>query len=368
MAALATGDSAEILKLRQPDHLDSRAAQCIHLALQQRLGNAGPVVLGNRNSQDYSRIHQRSTTSYVVQVFEEEAGPGWPVRRGEEVWCFAGDTFFGRHVLPAMLRPERSREVIRRVTRITGGAALVVNLEGVLVPSVANPKAQRPLAMDEAFAIKCMSELGVRVAGLANNHALDLGLSAREQTAAALKRAGIEPLHDGEWLDCGRFRLLGLTDLCNGSEPRFHRLSEDGVANLMGKFGGGKPGIVFVHWGDEWQAPAGPRQKVLQEWLTAPVGGGVVTGEHGSMILQSRPSGLSLVLGAHPHVASDRLQLTGPDRVIVAASLGNLIFDQPRGTGALVEVRFFPCGTHAVRRIPLGNVLTAGKDFSGHSD
>ena len=42
---------------------------------------------------------------------------------------------------------------------------------------------------------------------------------------------------------------------------------------------------------------------------------------------------------------------------LVSLSLGNFLFDQENGSGALAEVRFFENGTFATRWIPLGNLL-----------
>jgi poly-gamma-glutamate capsule biosynthesis protein CapA/YwtB (metallophosphatase superfamily) len=134
-------------------------------------------------------------------------------------------------------------------------------------------------------------------------------------------------------------------------------LREDEITRLMEQAGSDKPAVAFMHWGEEWQPALGERQKSVLGWLAAPVGGGV----DGDAIIRARPSSLALVLGGHAHVASEGLQLHRWD-VVVGPSMGNLVFDQPRGNGALVEVRFFPGGTHAVRWIPIGNVLT------GHSD
>lgn len=365
MAALVTGEPGVVMGLNQPDHLDSRAAQYVHMELQRRLGNSGPVVIGNRNSQDYSRIIQERTTSYIAQVFEKEPGPGWPVRKGEELWYFAGDTFFGRHVFAALSKPERAAEVLGRVKRITRGAPLVVNLEGVMVPKVADPRAQRPLAMDQEFALKCLKDLGVKVACLANNHALDLGPEARAHSAALLKENGIEPLLDRQSLDLGKFRITGLTDICNESAPMFNRLSEEDLGIARNEPGAGKPTFLMIHWGVEWEAAIGERQQYLLDRLVAPLPSTVIHGAEGEMILQSRPSALSLILGSHPHVASKELSLHS--KVLVAPTMGNLIFDQPRGSGALIEVRFFPCGTYAVRQIPLGNVLKAVVAGEPHS-
>lgn len=358
MNTLALGDARSAAALRQPDHLDSRAAQYVHMTLQRRLGHRGHCVIGNRNSQDGSVIHQATTTSYVVQVFEKEQAHGWPARAGEEVWYFGGDTFFGRNVLPLLSKPERFEEVIGRITRITGGAPLVVNLEGIMIPRVADPHAQRPLAMPEDFALKCLRTLNVRAVGLANNHSLDLGPRGLEHTVDFLRNSGIEPFVHGETLDLGKFRIIGLTDLVNESHPRLDRLGEREISKITGSLGNGKPGIAFVHWGEEWKPELQPRQEKVLGWLTAPVGGKTIVEDGREMTYQPSRGSLALVIGAHPHEASLKFHLRAGRRVLVAPSIGNLIFDQPQGDGSLVEVRFFPCGTHATRLIPIGNTLS----------
>ena len=158
--------------LRQPENLDSKAAQFVHMLLEQRVHHARPAVIANRNSQAYVSYSQEQTTSYVVQVYEPDAPPppAWPPAAGDAVWFFAGDAFFGRHVATLLAQPARAESVRRTVLGITQGHPLVVNLEGVIVPEVTNPAgAERVLVMEEAFTVDWLKSLHVKLAGIANN-------------------------------------------------------------------------------------------------------------------------------------------------------------------------------------------------------
>ncbi len=92
MNALALSDPEAVTHLRQPVHLDSKAAQFVQMALQRRVHNASPVVIANRNSQAYTKFRQERTTSYIVQVYEPDDPPpaAWPPGPGEAVWFFRG--------------------------------------------------------------------------------------------------------------------------------------------------------------------------------------------------------------------------------------------------------------------------------------
>jgi poly-gamma-glutamate synthesis protein (capsule biosynthesis protein) len=172
----------------------SKAAQFVQMALQRRVHRASPIVMANRNSQAYTRMRLEQTTSYIVQVYEPDNPPAaaWPPGPGEMVWFFAGDTFFGRSVASLLARPDRAEAVRERILRITQGHPLAVNLEGVIADSL--PDAKRPrraLVMEREFTLNWLKALNVRVAGLANNHALDGGETGLAQTASALANAGI---------------------------------------------------------------------------------------------------------------------------------------------------------------------------------
>ena len=176
--ALALGDPEAVLRLRQPGHLDSKAAQFVQMALQRRVHRASPIVIANRNSQAYTRMRLEQTTSYIVQVYEPDDPPAaaWPPGPGEMVWFFAGDTFFGRGVASLLSRPDRAEAVRETILRITQGHPLAVNLEGVIADSLPDAKrVRRALVMEKEFTLDWLKALNVRLAGLSNNHALDGG-------------------------------------------------------------------------------------------------------------------------------------------------------------------------------------------------
>lgn len=74
---------------------------------------------------------------------------------------------------------------------LTGGDAVVVNLEGPLGEGAETSSAQRLVNAPGAAA--ALARAGVRVAGVENNHARDLGAAGREATRAGLLAAGVLP-------------------------------------------------------------------------------------------------------------------------------------------------------------------------------
>ena len=70
-------------------------------------------------------------------------------------------------------------------------------------------------------------------------------------------------------------------------------------------------------------------------------------------------SPVTAIFGAHPHVDSGRPEPWRAGHGLVCRSLGNFLFDQINGSGALAEVRFFEDKTFAVRWIPVRNLLKA---------
>jgi poly-gamma-glutamate synthesis protein (capsule biosynthesis protein) len=70
---------------------------------------------------------------------------------------------------------------------------------------------------------------------------------------------------------------------------------------------------------------------------------------------------VSLIAGAHPHQAYQRVEALAGGETAVAYSLGNFLFDQfsDRASGAILEVRFFPQGTFFARLVPMPNFYEA---------
>jgi hypothetical protein len=330
LRVLSAGEPQGVISLTQPQHLDSRGAQYLQLRLQKQVYQARGAVVASRNSQEYATQPLQSTTSYLVQVYSPENLPISGVQR----FFFAGDTFFGRYLAGKLARRPWRESLVRRVRQLTGGAPLIVNLEGVAMAECpANPPPLK-LCMAARPALTLLKDLNVVAVSLANNHSHDFGDPACRTMERLLADAGIVGLENGAVKDFGLFRLTALTDLDNRQEP-VRALLRDADLNRFDGLKPDKPRFVFLHWGEEFRAVPGPRERALAAGLAG--------------------RGVELVIGCHPHRAGG---LTGGRRQCLAFSLGNFIFDQsrPEVSGALLEVVFYPQGTYFLRLHPLGNL------------
>ena len=334
---LAPGDPDLAWQLEQPRHVDSRAAQYLQLRLQREVFQAGLRVAARRDSGDYGCPPSGESTSYMVHVYTQD-GAAQVLPKDVPRFFFAGDAFFGRHLAP-FLAPLPDKEESRAnlcalASSLTGGAPLILNLEGALQDSC--PPTDNPftLCMERAAALDILGRLNVRAASLANNHSHDLGDGAYAATRETLALAGILPLEHGALTDMGPFTLAALTDIDNNAEPRYRRISEADL-DFLDQAPENKPLFALVHWGEEYSPAPGPREEKLQARL--------------------RKHGVEFTLGCHSHRASALACETGG---CVQHSLGNFVFDQygPRVSGALLEVAFFPGGVYFPRLVPLPNL------------
>jgi AmmeMemoRadiSam system protein B len=330
LRVLSTGDPEAVIGLKQPQHLDSRGAQYLQLRLQKQVYQARPTVMASRNSQEYTTQPLDATTSYLVQVYSPEHLPV----PGVQSFCFAGDTFFGRYLAAKLARPAWRQGLVKRVRQLTGGAPLIVNLEGVVMAECpANPGPLK-LCMATQPALDILRGLNVVAVSLANNHTHDFGELAYRAMQGLLTAAGISVLENGAVNDLGPFQLAAATDLDNREQP-LRALLTAADLRRFDAMPPHKPRVAFLHWGQEFTATPGPREHALAARLA--------------------DGGVELVIGSHPHRAGG---LTGDRRQCLAYSLGNFIFDQrrPEVSGALLEVMFYPQGTYFLRLHPLGNL------------
>lgn len=339
LQVLALGDPAEALRLDQPRNIDSRGALYVQMRLQQELFGASCSVLMSRNSQHYAQEPVVESTSYVAAEWAASGGDGWAPAE-VETWVFGGDFFCGRHLAARAADPDGRRALARELLGATRGAPMVLNLEGPLAaacPEPSGPAAPWFLCMDAAPALDLLGLLNVRAAGVANNHARDLGDEGSAQTLEFLDQAGIAALAPGRGMDMGPFRLVAFTDLDNNPEPARNLLGDADwqALDAVDSLDGGKPLVAMVHWGQEYRPGMDARQEFLARKLM----------EHG----------VDLVVGAHSHCAGG---LSCSEAGCVMASLGNFLFDQAgeRVSGKLLRVRFFPQGTFALQVLVLKNV------------
>ena len=335
---IASGSLDQLAGLKQPAHLDSAGALYVQTRLQQGLG-AAPLVIANDNAQQYEEKPSDSTTSYMVILFGR-FGPEFndPSPDDVAVYYLAGDTNFGRGMKLALLDPEAADRVAEAVLARTKGRPLVVNLEGVILPNVPQALDDMTLAMPEDLAIAWLKRLKVAGAGLANNHAYDLGASGYAETTRALDAAGIRWFGQGEALELPGLDIVGLSDLDTNGSPQVDLITGALLDRLV-REDGSKPVVAYVHWGREYVAEPSAREAALAD--------------------EMRLRSTAVIVGAHPHVASKGVVAHGGGDTAEVYSLGNFLFDQhaARGSsGQLVELRVFRQGTVFVRTIDLPNL------------
>lgn len=334
LRVLAAGDEAAVLDLDQPGHLDSKAAQWLMMRLQRKVFGASGVVLRNRNAIHYGGdINEPETTSYITQVFSAETIPGLALP-GRRV-CFGGDTHFGRAVASRLAKVGEAQRIEKAILAATGGAPLILNLEGVMLPEVPSKlRHSFQIGMRRDLALEWLKRLNVTAVSLANNHRHDFGVEAFLAMKRDLEAAGVAVVENGSMLELGDFCLGAATDVENSPEPAWELLTSASFENWQTSK---KPLFGFLHWGAEYAATPSIRERLVASWLER--------------------SGAELIVGAHPHRPSPGWERGGGS--LRWFSMGNLLFDQndPRNSGGIIEVRFLDQGTWTARWLPLGNVF-----------
>jgi AmmeMemoRadiSam system protein B len=334
---LAAGRPDAIVGLQQPQHTDSRGAQYLQLRIQREVFRARPVVMFNANSRAFSHEEEARTTSYVVQLYEPRPSPQvGQDAPGSKVYCFGGDTFFGRGILRILTDPPQGEAVLREMQHVLNGCRLVVNLTGVVVPELPVGLDEGTLAMPAALTFEWLRALNVTAVSLANNHAMDLGSAAFDAMEQILTEGGIKVLKQGAIADLGSFRLAAFTDLDNRTGRSSGMIGDDDIARLAHSTAR-PPLFAMINWGQDYVPTPAPRQRAIVDAL--------------------RQAAVSLIVGVHPHLAATDFDLLGGGQALSIHSLGNFLFDQsaPRASGSVLEVRMFEQGTFFARLVPIPN-------------
>ena len=106
-------------------------------------------------------------------------------------------------------RGEFQENLIAKVLKVTGGAKLIVNLEGVIMPEGVREVGPYDLWMEAALALPLLQRLNVWAVTLANNHSRDFGPAAYQNMVRLLENKGIIALENGDIKDMQHFRLGG---------------------------------------------------------------------------------------------------------------------------------------------------------------
>jgi poly-gamma-glutamate capsule biosynthesis protein CapA/YwtB (metallophosphatase superfamily) len=179
----------------------------------------------------------------------------------------------------------------------------------VAVANLESPLTVRPSSADqdlhaEPAAVAALQAAGFDVVSLANNHALDAGQAGLDETALTLTGAGIAALSAGEegrslW-DEPVVWALAFDD---SDTPLDLPSAAEAIASAARR---ADAVVVLVHWGGEYQAAPGDRQRAVAQALAE--------------------AGADLIVGHGPHTLQP---LEWVDGTLVAYSLGNFLFDQP---------------------------------------
>jgi AmmeMemoRadiSam system protein B len=338
---IAGNDADAVLRLVQPAHMDSRASQYMQMQLQGSVFKSYATVVANRNSAEYSAIGAK-TTSYIVTVYTERPPTGAELRYPDlETLYFGGDTFIGRYFTAPFADKDVAASIVSEIKAVTGGAPLIVNLEGAILDEPPEGIGLDRHAMYASLAVPVLKALNVKVAGLANNHSFDLGAVGFEETRAILQRSGIAPLAHKEIVDVGPFRLLALNFIAKLDYHDYPVVKDNDLDKLCG-MKARPPLLALVHWGHEYTTSTGTAEYAAAQAMQA--------------------CGVSAIVGAHPHQAAPRIEAMQGGEYQLTYSLGNLLFDQTadRGSGALLELRAFKQGTYATRLIRIPNLFEVG--------
>jgi poly-gamma-glutamate synthesis protein (capsule biosynthesis protein) len=333
---IAAEDVEAVTRLVSSDHMDSRAAQYIQMRLQAA-GGSKATVIGSRNSIEYAP-HASRTTSYVVSVYSSERAALPFAYPDQDVVVLAGDLFAGRYLTRPLADPAISSALVTRVRALTGGAPMVVNLEGAVLKEPPEGLPENLHAMHAGLALPLLRALNVKAASLANNHAFDLGRSGHSETVAQLRGAGIIPLLHGRVADLGSFRLWPVNMVGRGDRQGFPVAGADEMETLC-RVRAKPPLVALPHWGEEYVETLGATEREAAASLAR--------------------CGASLVVGGHSHRGAERIEAPEGGAYALLPSLGNFLFDQSasRGSGILLELRRFRQGTIASRVLPLPNLF-----------
>ncbi|MFQ3663755.1 MAG: CapA family protein [Chloroflexaceae bacterium] len=233
---------------------------------------------------------------------------------------------------------------------LLAGEVTLGNLESPLttVTSPARPGPYRLLAPPAQVAV--LSSAGFDLLSVANNHALDAGPEGLVETLDTLRDAGLAAVGAGRNEAAAlaavmprtrglRVAVLAFNDVRDPADGRGGLAPPEDRTWPNPDFAGCPPGagacppgrawlsaraveavraaradadvvVVLIHWGVEYAAEPGVRQRAWASRLVA--------------------AGADLVLGAHPHVLQPVEFMAAGERTgIVAYSLGNFLFDGP---------------------------------------
>lgn len=230
----------------------------------------------------------------------------------------AGDTMLGRSVMTESLKRDDPQYPFEKTKDKLKQADIVfLNLENPIIDNCPQTNTGMIFCADPQM-IKGLTEAGVDVVTLANNHSKNYGQKGLEETIQRLKNEGIKTVGYGnlviktlKGIDYGFLGFDFLTKEPKQSDYELIKQSKEKVDIL----------IAGVHWGVEY---ADKSNKYQKEWAEKMI-----------------ENGVDIIAGHHPHWVQEKQEINGKP---IYYSLGNFIFDQmwseKTKQGLVVELTF----------------------------
>ncbi len=219
--------------------------------------------------------------------------------------------------------------------------------------------------------VSILTDMGVDVVSLANNHALDYGQEALLDTFRTLDDAGINYVGAGDTMDRAKapiYREIGGKKIAFLAASRvvfsMNWYATDTTPGMIGTYdpslilesiqeakGNSDFVVIFVHWGVE-------RDNHPQEYQT-------------SLAKQYIDAGADAVIGCHPHVMEGFEYYKGKP---IAYSLGNFIFTSRSDKSGFLKLYLDPEGGVRMQLLPAvysdtyTSLLTDGVDKKDYYD
>lgn len=259
-----------------------------------------------RKPQSFLVVLAASLFIMLVSVFgfSFKANKGWVLGLFERdiKIILVGDIMLGRSVMTTSLAKNDYSYPFKKVSSELRQANIVFgNLENPFVEGCPKTDTGMVFCADPKMALG-LTLAGVNVVTIANNHAGNYGVEGIIETKKTLTEYGVDYTGDGNLatkeVKGVKFGFLGFNYLYGKPSEydlKMVKESKETVDVL----------IVGVHWGEEYQAKAGTKQKEIADLLTK--------------------AGADIVVGHHPHWVQDEEVVNGKP---VFYSLGNFVFDQ----------------------------------------
>ncbi len=218
----------------------------------------------------------------------------------------AGDVMLGRTVMTTSLDQGDPTYPFKKVADTLKSADITfVNLENPIVENCPR-KTDGLVFCAYPGMVEGLLYAGIDVVTLANNHSKNYGESGLAETKKILRASGIDYTYNSlavKEIDGISFGFLGMEFVDKNITDEEIELVKalDKQVDVL---------ILGIHWGSEYQAIAGSRQREIAKKLV--------------------DAGADIVIGSHPHWVQDiqYLENQKKEKVPVYFSLGNLVFDQ----------------------------------------